>query len=322
MQWPANMTVRPIQQWPGELTAKRRRSSFKAGWSDTIELLGRELRAIAAKDVVLQVAMQEKDFRIDGYPRAQAKAAHPGVILSLGSNVGPLSWPCDTFDSWQDNIRGIALSMEALRKVDRYGVTKRGEQYTGWQQFAIGRERTADSRRRARAPRQVRRPLCARRVQPSQPEEPLPARGVDDPSRSRRRPRRLGSGGGCGRCAASCETAGVSPHPRGVIPAAQAEALLAARADKLRTKAADDAALDRYKAAVVAALLAGGSVREVAKLSELSATTVEKWGRAGGWPSTAQQEQWAADRQANAEWRAKSEAARKLIQHMESGDDE
>lgn len=138
MQWPANMTVRPIQQWPGELTQKRRRSNFKAGWSDTIELLGRELRAISAKNVVLQVAMQEKDFRIDGYPRAQAKAAHPGVILSLDSNVGPLSWPCDSFDSWQDNIRGIALSMEALRKVDRYGVTKRGEQYTGWQQLPAG----------------------------------------------------------------------------------------------------------------------------------------------------------------------------------------
>ena len=138
MQWPANMTVRPIQHWPGELTAKRRRSSFKAGWSDTIELLGRELRAISAKNVVLQIAMEEKDFRIDGYPRAQAKAAHPGVILSLDSNVGPLSWPCDTFDSWQDNIRGIALSMEALRKVDRYGVTKRGEQYTGWQQLPSG----------------------------------------------------------------------------------------------------------------------------------------------------------------------------------------
>ncbi|MGW8935468.1 molecular chaperone DnaJ [Gordonia terrae] len=138
MQWPPNMTVRPIQSWPGELTSSRRRAPFRASWSDTIELLRRELRAINARDVVLQVAMQEKDFRIDGYPRAQAKAAHPGVILSLQSDVGPLSWPCDTFDVWQDNIRGIALSMEALRKVDRYGVTKRGEQYTGWQQLPAG----------------------------------------------------------------------------------------------------------------------------------------------------------------------------------------
>lgn len=126
------MTVRPIEQWPGELTRDRKASNFSTAWTSTVELLGRELRAIGGTDIVLQVAMTENDFRIDGYPRAQAKPEHPGVILSLGSKAGPLSWPCDTFTTWQDNIRGIALSMEALRKMERYGVTKRGEQYTGW----------------------------------------------------------------------------------------------------------------------------------------------------------------------------------------------
>src|SRR5690606_24676973 len=62
----------------------------------------------------------------------QAKAAHPGVILSFDSKVGHLSYPCDTFTSWQDNLRAVALALEALRKLDRYGVTKRGEQYRGF----------------------------------------------------------------------------------------------------------------------------------------------------------------------------------------------
>ena len=31
-----------------------------------------------------------------------------------------------------DNVRGIAKSLEALRMVDRYGVTKHGEQYRGF----------------------------------------------------------------------------------------------------------------------------------------------------------------------------------------------
>lgn len=44
----------------------------------------------------------------------------------------PLRYPCDTFDDWQDNVRAIALALEALRTVDRYGVTKRAEQYKGW----------------------------------------------------------------------------------------------------------------------------------------------------------------------------------------------
>jgi hypothetical protein len=30
-------------------------------------------------------------------------------------------------------VRAIALALEALRKVDRYGVTQSGEQYRGWQ---------------------------------------------------------------------------------------------------------------------------------------------------------------------------------------------
>jgi hypothetical protein len=54
------------------------------------------------------------------------------VILTLDSKHGPLSYPCDTFTTWQDNVRAIALALEALRKVDRYGVTKRGEQYRGF----------------------------------------------------------------------------------------------------------------------------------------------------------------------------------------------
>ncbi|WP_345434830.1 hypothetical protein [Microbacterium gilvum] len=78
------------------------------------------------------VAIAPADFRLDGKPRAQAKAAHPGVILSFDSKVGHLSYPCDTFTTWQDNLRAVALALEALRKVDRYGVTKRGEQYRGF----------------------------------------------------------------------------------------------------------------------------------------------------------------------------------------------
>ena len=54
-------------------------------------------------------------------------------VYSYQSKHGPLSYPCDAFDDWQDNVRAIALALEALRTVDRYGVTKRAEQYRGWQ---------------------------------------------------------------------------------------------------------------------------------------------------------------------------------------------
>ncbi|OHU55951.1 molecular chaperone DnaJ [Mycobacteroides chelonae] len=135
--YPTNMTLRPITAWPHQLTQERRRSNFSALWSDTLNLLDRELWYLGNghrnAPAVLQIAMREQDFRIDGMPRATVKPEHPGVILNVESRTGPLSFPCDTFTNWQDNLRAIALALEALRKVDRYGVTQTGQQYRGWQ---------------------------------------------------------------------------------------------------------------------------------------------------------------------------------------------
>ena len=132
------INFRPMDRWPGALTRSRRGSPFYAKWGDTLELLNRELRALGAKNVFVQVALDPSDFRNDGTPRARAQARHPGVILTLDSKYGPLQYPCDTFWDWQSNVRAIALALEALRKVDRYGVTKHGEQYTGWKQLGSG----------------------------------------------------------------------------------------------------------------------------------------------------------------------------------------
>ena len=130
--WPAGMKVDPIGVWPGTLTRDRRRSNFASTMTATLDLLDRELFMLQVKDARLQVAIPASQFRLDGFPRSTAKAEHPGIILTMNTNVGALSYPCDTFTVWEDNLRAIALALEALRKVDRYGVTKRGEQYRGF----------------------------------------------------------------------------------------------------------------------------------------------------------------------------------------------
>lgn len=129
---------RPIDEWPGERTKHRQRSNFRTGWAKVQELLDRELRNLDAKAVVMLVALEPKDFRIDGQPRANARPAHPGVILSFDSKFGPLRYACDRFDDFADNVYAIGLGLEALRKVERYGITKRGEQYKGWTQLPSG----------------------------------------------------------------------------------------------------------------------------------------------------------------------------------------
>lgn len=135
--------VVPIDRWPGEMTRHRKRATFRAAWEhsrtsgmSTLDLLEREVGQLKGKNVLMQMAVTDSDIRLDGKIRANARpAAHPGVILTFDSKHGPLQYAVDLFDDWQDNVRAIALSLEALRKVDRYGCTKTGEQYSGWKKL-------------------------------------------------------------------------------------------------------------------------------------------------------------------------------------------
>jgi hypothetical protein len=123
---------RPIHEWPGEKTKIRRRSTFSASWSRTLIDLDRELQHLKAEGLIIQAAVKENEIRLDGMLRSDARPTWPGVILSFESKIGPLSYPCDTYIDWQANVRAIALALAALRAVDRYGVTRRAEQYKGW----------------------------------------------------------------------------------------------------------------------------------------------------------------------------------------------
>ncbi len=132
-----NAIFRPILTWPGKETPsfRRRRSTFRASYPNTLDLLERELQSLNAKDIVIQADFEHRDIRNDGWPRSSARPRAPRVIVSCVTRKGPLSFPCDTFDAWEDNLRAIALSLQALRAVDRYGVTRNAEQYKGWQQL-------------------------------------------------------------------------------------------------------------------------------------------------------------------------------------------
>lgn len=45
---------KPIDQWPHQQTPswKRKKSPFKAGWSQTLDLLEKELNHLQAKDII------------------------------------------------------------------------------------------------------------------------------------------------------------------------------------------------------------------------------------------------------------------------------
>lgn len=124
-------------EWPGVPTPQRKPSPFKANWGSTIALLAAELRHLGARDVVLRLAVRDDQIRGDGGVFAKARIQNAAVILEC--KVGPdrLSFPCDRFNWWEDNVRAIALALEALRKVDRYGV-RAGKQYEGFKALPSG----------------------------------------------------------------------------------------------------------------------------------------------------------------------------------------
>jgi hypothetical protein len=140
--------IRPLGQWADPETPVRRGAHvFKASWRDTLLLLGEEIEKIGGESpVVFQLDVTEGDVRMDGMLRANAKVGHPGVVISFTSKYGPLRYATDAYEqqyyggmpSWQANIRAIALALQSLRAVDRYGVTKRGEQYVGWRAITSG----------------------------------------------------------------------------------------------------------------------------------------------------------------------------------------
>lgn len=134
------VTFRPLEQWTGPKTTNRKRSPFRASYKSTCDLLDRELLHLSARNVVIQADCDASKIRLDGMPRASARIS-PRVMLSFDSPTGSLSFPCDRFANWDCNIRAIALTLEHLRAVNRYGVTRNAEQYRGWSK--LGHDSTA-----------------------------------------------------------------------------------------------------------------------------------------------------------------------------------
>jgi hypothetical protein len=140
----------PLTNWPKTETPrhKQRVATFRASYAGTLDLLERELAALYARNITIQAYFRREDIRNDGWPKSSAVPTASGVVLSFDVRSKPaegevypkavvteLSFPCDTFTTFDDNLRAIALALEALRKIDRYGVTPGHEQYKGWAQL-------------------------------------------------------------------------------------------------------------------------------------------------------------------------------------------
>lgn len=118
-------------------------SPFSASLTSTVEILVTELHALDARNVIVELDLRDRDIRLDGLPRSDARPSHDGVALTFESRFGPQRFVTAEFTgrygtpAWQANLRAIALGMQALRAVDRYGISKRGEQYRGFRELTV-----------------------------------------------------------------------------------------------------------------------------------------------------------------------------------------
>lgn len=139
-----SILYRPMKKWPEDVKIERLRAPFKADHRSTLALLEREIRMISGRDAVVELALHEGQFTREGLPYSNATPEHPGVIVRVRKPVRnphgkmdmvPLYFPAGRFSPWQANMRAVAIALEDLRRIDRYGVTQNSEQYTGFKQL-------------------------------------------------------------------------------------------------------------------------------------------------------------------------------------------
>lgn len=141
-------TVRPISDRTWFRPAGTRIASrFDSTWSSTQALLGREIDHLHGRDIVIEVDVEERHIRLDGMLRSDARAASPAVVVAFETTQhGPMLYRCDRYTrgwrtggaDWQENVRAIALTLQSLRAVDRYGATETGQQYAGFKALPAG----------------------------------------------------------------------------------------------------------------------------------------------------------------------------------------
>lgn len=129
--YPRTLDLEPIADWPGELRTSRVPSQFKSTLGQTMRELASEIDHLRGTEPRLAIAVTAEQIRLDGRLRAGERPWHPGVILIFQTPKGEMRYPSDAYTKWEDNLRAIAKTLEALRAIDRWKVTT-GQQYGGF----------------------------------------------------------------------------------------------------------------------------------------------------------------------------------------------
>jgi hypothetical protein len=105
--WPRNDYPEPAQ--------------FKVDYGKAVRDLSYELDRLDVESAYLST---DRELRVDGQPRADRNPVSPAVALYFVRKGKQLCIPCDKFQTVRDNIRAVGLTLEAIRRMERYGTSQ------------------------------------------------------------------------------------------------------------------------------------------------------------------------------------------------------
>lgn len=113
---------------------------LRASWEASLDRLEDEIRLAKGSDVVIGLVVTEDQISFSGQLKAggSTRTQHRGVELSFEKDGRRVVFHTDAYDTVTANIRAIGLGLEALRAVDRHGITTSGEQYAGFALLGSG----------------------------------------------------------------------------------------------------------------------------------------------------------------------------------------
>jgi hypothetical protein len=128
-----DLRFRSLEKFADPPGLKRQGSAFKMTYDKTLDLLEHELRQLRAHSITIEAGFKLDQIRNDGWPVSRAIPSHPGVVLYFKNGKGQdLRFPSGRYHTYQANLHAIALTLESLRAIDRYGVTLEHQQYIGF----------------------------------------------------------------------------------------------------------------------------------------------------------------------------------------------
>lgn len=107
----------------------------------------------------------------------------------------------------------------------------------------------------------------------------------------------------------------MTPQIKGTVPEAEGARILAALSRR-------EEAQQEVEQSIAGAIKAGASVRELAAFTGLSGTTIQKHGRAHGWPTVEQKNAWDARTAERDEWQIRLDAANAVLVQMPGNEPE